>query len=612
MKRRLIFVGLALLIVASLVWTERARVAAPAGPGAILYFVADTEHELTRLPVAFKPMPDDEEIKIGDQLAQMYLGSKPREGTPAAARVRLIEGYVNQVGARVAAHARRKLPYRFHYLDRPTLVDAFALPGGHVFIGNGLLALMDSEDELAAVLGHEVEHIDHYHAAERIETERALRRIPLGGLAVIPIAVFEAGYSKDQELEADREGTRLAVSAGYSPLGALRLFETYERLYEEYITKAQTPQEELAQVAIQTLEGYFRTHPLPSERIAQIKEMITAENWGNLTSEQPLRVGYIFWTDRARKAEESCRYEYAVRTALYSLKLQPDQPAALDVLGRAQFMLADFDSAAATDRRLLNVRPTDVDLAGRYASALGARGNPQKAVQEFRDWLTGAGISETDVMTQMQADLAGLWLLAANPKPAAQIEQQLQAAVWAPHALGQLGLWYYRAGRYDQAARLLTSVVEQLPQDTTVRVQLGWTLLAQRKYESALGRFSRVEPATGLLSSSVTTPYPPGARMGAAIAKWESHQGDDALTDFASVIKDEPYWLNQRWVAALFAPGVPASIAQMRAELERRKPVRAVTSFRPFVLKPNGSGLVSKQPSTFQAFILDVLALPKV
>src|SRR5579863_4341675 len=97
-----------------------------------------------------------------------------------------------------------------------------------------------------------------------------------------------------------------------------------------------------------------------------------------------------------------------------------------------------------------------------------------------------------------------------------------------------------------------------------------------------------------------------------APGKWESHQGDDALTDFASVIKDEPYWLNQRWVAALFAPGVPASIAQMRAELERRKPVRAVTSFRPFVLKPNGSGLVSKQPSTFQAFILDVLALPKV
>ena len=67
MKRWLIFTGLILLITASLVWTEKKRVAGSAGPGAVLYFVADTERELTRLPVAFTAMPDDEEIKIGDQ-----------------------------------------------------------------------------------------------------------------------------------------------------------------------------------------------------------------------------------------------------------------------------------------------------------------------------------------------------------------------------------------------------------------------------------------------------------------------------------------------------------------------------------------------------------------
>ena len=111
------------------------------------------------------------------------------------------------------------MPYRFHYVDQPWVVNAFALPGGHVFIGKGLISLMDSEDELAAVLGHEVEHIDYHHAAERVQTEQALRKVPLGVLVAIPVEVFEAGYSKDEELEADREGTRLAVAAGYSPLG---------------------------------------------------------------------------------------------------------------------------------------------------------------------------------------------------------------------------------------------------------------------------------------------------------------------------------------------------------------------------------------------------------
>ena len=110
------------------------------------------------------------------------------------------------------------------------MINAFALPGGHVYVGAGLLALMDSEDELAAVIGHEIEHIDHYHCAERVQQEQALRKIPLGGLVALPIELFEAGYSKDQELEADREGTRLAVQAGYSANGAIRMFETFERL----------------------------------------------------------------------------------------------------------------------------------------------------------------------------------------------------------------------------------------------------------------------------------------------------------------------------------------------------------------------------------------------
>lgn len=167
-----------------------------------------------------------------------------------------------------------------------------------MYIGAGPIALMDSEDELAAVLGHEIEHIDHYHCGERVETEEALRHIPLGALAAIPVEIFEVGYSKGQELEADREGTRLAVLAGYSPLGAIRIFETLDRLEHVRTSRAQSPQQELSGVARQTVEGYFRSHPAPSERIAQIKRTITEENWMNLTAERKLAVESIFLTAR--------------------------------------------------------------------------------------------------------------------------------------------------------------------------------------------------------------------------------------------------------------------------------------------------------------------------
>jgi beta-barrel assembly-enhancing protease len=99
-----------------------------------------------------------------------------------------------------------------------------------------------------------------------------LRKIPLGQIVGIPIRVFEAGYSKDQELEADREGTALAVSAGYSPRGAAR---------------PQPPLDEAARLAQQSLEQYFMSHPPASERINQINHLIGANRWDE---EKPLRM----------------------------------------------------------------------------------------------------------------------------------------------------------------------------------------------------------------------------------------------------------------------------------------------------------------------------------
>jgi predicted Zn-dependent protease len=247
---------------------------------AVLNMAADWQRDVMRAPMQFTRISDEKETQIGDELAQRYTSAQPEQSPEA----RATEQYVNVVGGRVAQRAKRKLNYRFHLISDPNLINAFALPGGHVFVGQGLLDQMTSEDELAFVLGHELEHIDHYHAVERVQIEAKLKSLNLdvvAAIADIPMSLWQAGYSKDQEFEADREGLRIAVAAGYSPQGAVNMTERMTKLRGEYVIHAETPTDELSQVAIDGLMGYFRSHPLPSERLQQINEVIAQDQLKN-------------------------------------------------------------------------------------------------------------------------------------------------------------------------------------------------------------------------------------------------------------------------------------------------------------------------------------------
>ncbi len=366
MKQWAVFALTFVLLAAVLVKVQKDKVDAPVGPEAVLSLLADSEHELTRMPVSFTRMSDLDEIKIGNQLASEYGGREDFSKDDPTTRV--VQAYLNRVGARVAVGAQRKLPYRFHYISSPDFINAFALPGGHVYIGGGLMALMDSEDELASVLGHEVEHIDHYHCAERVQTQAALQKLPLGELAAIPMEVFEAGYSKTQEMEADREGTRLAVKAHYSPLGAVRMFQAFDRLYGESTRRSQSPEEELSQLAQDTLDGYFRSHPPDSERVAQIEGMISSEHWENLVTEQPLEVTYVYLTQRADRALAANKFGAAEAAATRSLSLHPDQIDCLATLTSAEFGLMEFPAALANYRQLLEKSPPSAATVGSFAN----------------------------------------------------------------------------------------------------------------------------------------------------------------------------------------------------------------------------------------------------
>ncbi len=84
----------------------------------------------------------------------------------------------------------------------------------------------------------------------------------------------------------------LAVQSGYSPYGAVDSFERFAKLCDEYVIHAQSPDQELSELAIQSLDGYFRSHPLPSERLAEANRLIAQEHWETRKERKPFRVEY--------------------------------------------------------------------------------------------------------------------------------------------------------------------------------------------------------------------------------------------------------------------------------------------------------------------------------
>ncbi|MEO5336142.1 MAG: M48 family metalloprotease [Magnetospirillum sp. WYHS-4] len=138
-----------------------------------------------------------------------------------------IDSYVTEVGLRLAVHTEHtNFPYKFTILNS-SIINAFALPGGQVFISRGLLALASNEAEMAGVLAHELGHVNARHTAERL-SKATLAQVGLvvlsvaGGQGLASLAGYGAqaylqGFSRDQEFEADLLGVRYMSKAGYEP-----------------------------------------------------------------------------------------------------------------------------------------------------------------------------------------------------------------------------------------------------------------------------------------------------------------------------------------------------------------------------------------------------------
>ena len=230
---------------------------------------SDVLHDVDEFGLHATRVPAYQEMQLGEQMAG-EIRTRDKEDPQATL-------YVAAVGDRLTPNVSRKaIRYHFHVLQSPG-VNAFALPGGHIYVLGGMLDFLQSEAELAAVLGHEMSHVDLRHCIEQYQYELALKKAgagDVGAVAGFAHQLAAIGYRQDQEMEADLSGQRLAVQAGYAPEAAAAVFHRMQaKLGEASAAPATTPAGELGQAMGEALGSYFRTHPPSAERARQLAEM---------------------------------------------------------------------------------------------------------------------------------------------------------------------------------------------------------------------------------------------------------------------------------------------------------------------------------------------------
>lgn len=215
-------------------------------------------------------MPPGQEAAIGAQEHQKVLATfgSTYEGTA-------LQSYVNEIGQRIAADTERPdVQYRFHVVDSP-MVNAFAIPGGYIYVTRGLMALANNEAELAAVLAHEVGHITGRHSAERYSHGvlaslggAALATALQGRSATAAQAVglgtdlYISSYSRGQEHEADALGVRYLSRANYDPMAMAAFLRALERqsVLENQLAGRGEPVRQF---------NYFSSHPQTADRVVR-------------------------------------------------------------------------------------------------------------------------------------------------------------------------------------------------------------------------------------------------------------------------------------------------------------------------------------------------------
>lgn len=381
-----------------------------------------------------------EEISMG---IQHYGPSQQSQGGQFSTDPAL-NAYVSEVGQRIAAFSPRELPYEFVVLNS-SVPNAWALPGGKIAINRGLLYELNSEAELAAVLGHEVIHSAARHGAQAMERGMLLQGalvataiassnseyagFILGG-AQLGAQLITQRYGRDAERESDLYGTRYLAQAGYDPQAAVTLQQAFVRLSEGRNQG--------------WLDGLFSSHPPSAERVENNRQLV-----------QQLR------------AEGFTGGEQGVeRYQQYTAFLRDTKPA-YDAFDEAYALLRD-DRVEAAEAKLdeaLAMVPQEARFHGlkgdialmqrRYNAAVGYYNQAISRDDNYFDYYLGRGLAysrqgeralaQTDLQTSVNllptavaVNELGTLALAFNEP--ARAKQYFQQAASAPGELGASAL----------------------------------------------------------------------------------------------------------------------------------------------------------------------------
>ncbi len=290
------------------------------------------------------------EIQMG---AESYLPMQQSQGGEYDIDPALTE-YVSGVGNRLAKVSDRQLPYEFVVLNN-SVPNAWALPGGKIAVNRGLLTELNSEAELAAVLGHEIVHAAARHSAKRIERSTLLQGVIVatavvtsdsdyGSLAVggagVGAQLLNQSYGRGDELESDKYGMLYMSRAGYDPQGAVELQKTFVRLNDGK--------------EADWLTGLFASHPPSQERVNENTRMAATLPPGGETGEDRFKLAmgktiaakpaYDAY-DEGREALSDKKPDVAIEKAGNAIALVPEESHFYSLRGDARIVKKQHDMA---------------------------------------------------------------------------------------------------------------------------------------------------------------------------------------------------------------------------------------------------------------------------
>jgi predicted Zn-dependent protease len=208
-----------------------------------------------------------QEVQMGQQYAAQIAQQLPLINDPEVVR------YINVLGDSIAnVTSRRDLDWHFYVVNSPE-VNAFAVPGGYVYVNRGLIERATSMDELAGVLGHEIGHVVERHSVKQMQKEQGANfgitlaciltsicnNQATGAVVNVGANALFAKFSREDEAQADEQGFKNVVRAGISPEGLVTMFQ---KLIAE---RKATPG---------AVDAWFATHPLEEDRIADVQRLI--------------------------------------------------------------------------------------------------------------------------------------------------------------------------------------------------------------------------------------------------------------------------------------------------------------------------------------------------